>query len=95
MEKVLLIWNSNWADEMDISGFYIMEKRDWENYKSFLRDKTESFSIYVGTNQELQYDNGSRLLDEIESQEISELYAGYLNKNFEDGFGFLNFLEVD
>ena len=32
-EKVLLQWDTNWADEMDINGFAIMDKSEWEDYK--------------------------------------------------------------
>lgn len=28
-QKVLLTWNTNWADEMDISGFIIITQEEW------------------------------------------------------------------
>ena len=33
MKKVLMTWNTNWADEMDISGFVIVtenEMKEWQ-----------------------------------------------------------------
>jgi len=33
MSKVLIICDSNWADEMDLDGFKVMEKQKWESHK--------------------------------------------------------------
>jgi hypothetical protein len=34
MSKVLIIFEDNWADEMDIKGSRIMSRKDWEQYIS-------------------------------------------------------------
>ena len=38
MSKVLIKCSDNWADEMDIEGFMIMDSNDWsERKKLFLK----------------------------------------------------------
>lgn len=32
MNKVLIVFEDNWADEMDIKGSRIMSRKDWEQY---------------------------------------------------------------
>lgn len=34
MSKVLVICNSNWADEIDLNGFKILEKDEWKAIKA-------------------------------------------------------------
>lgn len=92
MNKVLLKWNSSWADEFDVSGFSVMKMKDWEDYKESLRNRKLSFTLYVGTNEWIEYPNGQELLNEIKVEEISDQAEEVLFKYFEDGFGFLDFL---
>jgi hypothetical protein len=93
-EKVLLQWDSNWADEMDIYGFSIMNKSEWEAYKKMLANKGE-FYIYVGTNEEIEYSKGQELLNEISVKNITEEESKTIQKFFGGEGGFTNFLGLD
>jgi hypothetical protein len=93
-EKVLLQWDSNWADEMDISGFSIMGKSEWEDYKKMLKNKGR-FCICVGTNEEIDYHNGNELLKEISVKNISEDEVKTIQKFFGGEGGFTHFLGLD
>ena len=94
MEKVLLQWDTNWADEMDIYGFSIMDKSAWEEYKKKLENKG-SFYICVGTNEEIDYNNGEELIKEISVRSISEDEVKTIQKLFGSERGLTQFLYVD
>lgn len=93
-KQVLLTWDSNWADEMDISGFAVVSESFWLNLKSDLENKTSSFYFYIGTNEELEYENGKELLSEIEVKYLTEDEAGVVKKLFGGEFGFTHFLKL-
>lgn len=93
-EKVLVQWDSNWGDEMDIEGFSILTKSAWEDYKKMLENKGR-FYIYVGTNEEIDYNNGNQLLKEISVENISEDEAKTIQKFFGGQGGFTQFLGLD
>jgi hypothetical protein len=92
---VLLQWDSNWADEMDIYGFSVMDKQEWEEYAKYLLDRKEGFTFYIGSNEEIEYENGRELLDEITVTEISEREAATVDKLFGGEGGFTDFLGVE
>lgn len=94
-KQVLLTWDGNWADEMDISGFAIVSESRWLKHKSDLENKTNRFYFYVGTNEEIEYSNGKELLREIEVKYVTEDEAKVVNKLFGGEFGFTHFLEID
>jgi hypothetical protein len=93
-EKVLLQWDTNWADEMDINGFAIMDKSEWEDYKKMLKNK-ERFYIYIGTNEEIDYNNGNELLKEISVKNISDDEVKTIRKFFGSEGGFTQFIGLD
>ena len=92
---VLLQWDSNWADEMDIYGFSLMEKADWVEYKKYLHDLKGGFTFYIGTNEEIEYSNGRELLNEITVTEITDKEAATVEKLFGGEGGFTDFLSVE
>jgi hypothetical protein len=65
---VLVKWDTNWADEMDIAGFAIMERKTWNEYKENLRKKKHPFSICIGTNEEIEYDSGADRISNLKSE---------------------------
>lgn len=75
MKYYMLIWKSNWADEMDIEGYMILPE---DKYKVFddnakkIEKIHRGFSIGIGTNEDIDYRNPSELLEEIKVKEITE-----------------------
>ena len=92
---VLLQWDSNWADEMDIYGFSLMDKEDWIEYKNYLQNLKKGFYFYIGSNEGIEYSNGQELLSEITVTEISDREAATVEKLFGGEGGFTDFLTVD
>jgi len=94
MKKVLVKWSDNWADEMDVEGFVILEKEEWESTKKRILSIKEEFTMYIGTNEEIEYANGKDFLTNIEVKSLSPDEEKIINKFFGDSGGFYNFLDV-
>jgi hypothetical protein len=95
MSKVLIKWESNWADEMDISGFMIVSKAEAKEFKADLRNKKQPFEIYVGTNEEISYENGKELLDELEFINLSKAEADIIEQTLGSEYGFTDFASIE
>lgn len=94
-QKVLLEWNSNWADEMDVQGFVIIDEQEWKNQRKALKEKTEEFEICIGTNEYIDYENGKQLLDEISVTKLTDEEAKIITKKIGSEFGFIDFLNLE
>jgi hypothetical protein len=94
MAKVLVIWKANWADEMDIEGFKIYDEADWKSYETELKARERKFDIYIGTNEEIRYDDGKDLLNSLKVKKITDDEAKTIKKLFGDEFGFTQFSSV-
>jgi len=93
MDKVLVKWSSNWADEMDIEGVDIMRKTKWEALKKKILSK-KNFCIYIGTNEEIDYSSGEDLLSEIKVKRISPEEEKVVKKFIGSSFGHTSFLYI-
>ena len=94
-QKVLLTWKSNWADEMDIYGFVITTDHQWETYKKNVKEKDEEFTLCIGTNEDIYYNNGTELLSEISVSKLSDQEVDIISKNIGTLFGFTQFFNED
>lgn len=94
MAKVIVKWDSNWADEMDISGFTIISEEEAIALKTRLKERKTSFEICVGTNEDIDYSSGSDLLDELTFTKISEDEARIIEKRIGDEYGFTHFMSA-
>lgn len=85
-QKLLVIFKDNWADEIDIKGFEIVLKSWWDKYVEKFPD--ESFSSYVGSNEEVEYTGKDDYFAHFQVKEISDEFAENLVKVFgSDSFG--------
>lgn len=69
MEKLLIKYSGNWADEMDLEGLFIVTKDEWEAYKKIADgyfNLQETLSYHVGTNEEIEYQTYSDLMEDFE-----------------------------
>lgn len=87
MSKVLIKHSANWADEIDLEGFTIMDSDAWEKRKEKIANINESFTVYVGTNEDIEYRNGNAFLRTLTVKEITDAEFGFLNTNFGTEFG--------
>lgn len=66
MSKLLVKFKDNWADEMDIEGFFVTTREDWENRVTLLKDNFPYGLTYgIGTNEDIA--DAQRLLKELET----------------------------
>jgi hypothetical protein len=90
-KNYLIKWESNWADEMDVSGFVVATEKELDEWKTILKNRKTGFMFYIGTNEELYYDSGKQLLSECKIKEITKEEAVVLKKLFKEQFGFMEF----
>lgn len=84
-----MLYSGNWAEEIDVDGFVIMEKEYVSYMKKFLKDFNYTISVDIGFNEEVEYDNGRELLGEIEFIKITNKDSEIIKKIFgvENDFG--------
>jgi hypothetical protein len=96
---LLVKFDENWADEMDVSGFKLFKsQKAWDKaIKEFKEEKEIEddddccFSVYFGTNEENEYESMSEFLDLFEVIELSNEQANVIDSLFPEascsGFG--------
>ena len=89
-------YTDSWADEMTIEGFSIMDEKEYERYvvalNAIITDMEcgQPFIYYVGSNEEIEYDNVDDFLGAFETSEFEEYPEGIemiFGKKFPE-FGF-------
>lgn len=87
-EYVLVEWNGNWADEMDLNGFKVCEKRDWDKYVKTMDNVTFPETHCVGTNEDLEWETKEDHLDEFKARKITSEQYQTIKKLIGVEFGF-------
>ena len=86
----------NWADEMELEGFALMDEKEYEHYTATVNaiiadiESGLPFIYYVGSNEEIEYDNVDDFLSAFETSEFEEYPEGIemvFGKKFPE-FGF-------
>ena len=89
-------YTDSWADEMTIDGFFIMDEKEYEHYVATVNaiiadiESGQPFIYYVGSNEEIEYDNVDDFLSAFETSEFEEYPEGIemvFGKKFPE-FGF-------
>lgn len=81
MNKVLIKYSGNWADEMDMDGFCIMEADKWEETKTKIASIEGEFSIYWGSNEE-EETTADEMLRNLEVEPITKEQAEVIEHFF-------------
>jgi hypothetical protein len=85
MEQYMLVkFDGNWADEMDIKGFEIVKKEWWDKFVESLPEN-KPLSHYIGSNEEMEWTNKADYLRDFTVTEISEDEVAILKKLFPYG----------
>lgn len=71
-KKFLVKFEDNWADEMDINSHLVMSESEVEAYKKLVRESEYPFELFVGTNQNIDYDSAEEFLACLTFIEVSE-----------------------
>lgn len=86
-KQVLVLFEDNWADEMDIYGFSIMTEDQW-NYR-VLELKAIEYPIEVpfGTNESNEYYSAEEMLECYTVKEITDEEAEIIRRLLSDDYG--------
>lgn len=89
-------YKDNWADEMFVDGFSIMDEKEYEHYTATVNAIVADiecglpFTYQIGTNEEIEYNNVNDFLSAFEVSEFEEYPEGIemvFGKKFPE-FGF-------
>jgi hypothetical protein len=95
MSKFYLVKSDfNWADEMDLEGFAIVTEKEKLEFEELARKVTEEIEFYVGSNEEVRFDNGEDLLDHMTFTEISAEVSNTICEAFDTPSGGEDILEM-
>lgn len=96
MSKLLVFCDSNWADEMDLNGFKVVDQQEWEEHKKTIKekfDKCDSGTGYegvaqscVGTNEEIYYESYNDWEEQFKEISITNEEADVVVKIFNLSF---------
>ena len=70
----------DWADEMDVHGFTIMDKEQYKNVRKYVKEQDEDWclGIFLGTNEDTELTK-DEVLDMLgDAERISEEEAEFL-----------------
>jgi len=70
--KVLVKWADNWADEMDLAGHFVTERAEWDQIAKALGNYTNEMIYCVGTNEDIEYEDGTEALSRFTVTDITE-----------------------
>jgi len=82
MKNNILFYSGNWNDEIDVDGFVVLNKTETKYLTTFLRKFKEPISVSLGFGDDVEYENGKELLEEISFQEITSEESDVINKFF-------------
>jgi hypothetical protein len=74
MKQILVKYEDNWADEVDIYGFRLFDLKEWMAYKDDLVKhiaENGELKYSFGTNEEITYDSVEDVLRQFTVNEIS------------------------
>lgn len=75
----LVKYSSNWADEIDIDGHVVLSDGEYDIFMMQLNALENGFTFCIGTNQEIDYESSSDVLDNLEVIAINDADFVVLN----------------
>lgn len=91
MKNYMVLFQGNYADEFDLSGFAIMSEAAIEQLKQDAAEHFEKYDYYneyFGSNQCLTWESAHQLLSDFVFIEINEDDIGTLRRLFNDQLRF-------
>lgn len=86
MSQFLIKFSANWADEMDLNGWDLYTRLEWDNVETAILGHKYPVTVSVGSNEEIEFENAKQLLDSYTVEQISDEDAAVLIRLF-DGYG--------
>lgn len=97
----LVKYNNNWADEMDIDGFALFTKEEYDEFISIVNKicdllrAGETFEYYVGTNEIIIHDHERYFAESFKARPISPLTYELIRSDICDGNLAYGFFPMD
>lgn len=87
---VLVKYDGNWADEIDLQGFIVMTDSEWKTYKKAIEHfySDRNFEVSVGTNEEVQFADADDYFNSFEVKKITPEESETLRKFFKTQISF-------
>lgn len=87
-KQILIKWEDNWADKMDVQGFHIVTEKAWNTFKGLMETKLEfPYTIGIGSNEDIEYDEYNDLAKTFSAYYITDNEADAIRNNFELPYG--------
>lgn len=87
----ILKYMDNWADEMDIEAFVILNEEDkieyYDKAKNNLNKLNHKLIISLGTNEDIIFEKASDFIKTLKIRKISEIEANIIKKYIGKQFG--------
>ena len=96
----LVEYSANWADEIDLYGYFILNDSALKEFKKVLTG-IKKFNFHFGTNEIVNYEDISHLESDLVYKEISELeYLAFerlnlLNVGINPYYSLMNYVEEE
>lgn len=94
--KLLIEWETNWADEMDIQGFCLIETESIKKIKNQIKEhpyNKHNMEICIGTNEEIYYDHVSEFISDLKFTHLTDNEYEVINKLFGERWGHTSFIQ--
>lgn len=81
-DYLLVRFDTNWADEMDVQGFAIMTKEEWSKSKKMISGIKSEINIGYGSNEDEEFEDGKSFLETFDTKKITESEVKTITKFF-------------
>lgn len=71
-DYIIVFYNGDWAEEIDVGGYWYTDKKTYESWVKNLDDVDYPYVLYIGTNQEIEYENKNAILYDLRVKEITK-----------------------
>lgn len=85
--SVLVTYNSNFADEFDVTGFQVFSYQEWTEFLYGIQNAKYPLFHYVGSNQEIEYPSARKLRECYTETKLNEFQRSVLQEVGLTSFG--------
>jgi hypothetical protein len=87
-EYVIVFFEDNWADEMDINGFCVMSKKEYDKMIDEINgiNFENELEVYIGTNESIEYTDAQSVLRCLKTKPVTKEEYDVLKKFFKQSY---------
>lgn len=83
---VLVKWDLNWADEFDMTGFFILSDENYAEMDTAIDNLNYPVEMSFGTNEEYLFESANELRAGISTEQLTDSEAVKFKRLFGDSF---------